>query len=367
MSARKLPPGMRLRGKVYYAWFRHQNQLIRKRLSSDFNSAKKMLTELRARVELAAFGLLDNKYPWDELKREFLKWAKQTTRMEREYRQHLDKFESYRPVVTVAMITPSLVIGYREWRQSMGNVCPRTVNKEITTLNICLNKAVKWRRIESNPIKGLEPLKHDIKRKVRRALSPDEVKRLIDVSPPHLAIVWKTFVSTGLRKDELINLTLDDYDADEKTVTVRSEFAKSGKARDVPLIDSIVEFIEQRKDEAAPTDPIFVVPRTGHPWRNNLLSRFYAYAGTCPCKKKDLAKCRCLIKQRAEIEDARPNGSVDIHSLRVTFVTEAINNGASPRAVQVIVGHATLEMTMDIYTKATDQSKRNALDSLPWA
>ncbi len=58
---------------------------------------------------------------------------------------------------------------------------------------------------------------------------------------------------------------------------------------------------------------------------------------------------------------------MDIHSLRVTFTTLAIENGASPKAVQDILGHSTLAMTMAIYAKATERSKREAIDALPFA
>ena len=74
----------------------------------------------------------------------------------------------------------------------------------------------------------------------------------------------------------------------------------------------------------------------GTPLRNNLLARFYAV-------------CR-----RAGIHDAEPGGSVDIHALRVTFTTLSLEHGAKPKAVQEILGHSTLAMTMSVYAKATD-------------
>ncbi len=85
------------------------------------------------------------------------------------------------------------------------------------------------------------------------------------------------------------------------------------------------------------------------PWRNNLLRAFYTV-------------CR-----RAGIKGAEPNGSVDIHSLRVTFTTLALEHGARPKAVQDILGHSTLSLTMGIYAKATEQSKREAVSVLPFA
>jgi hypothetical protein len=58
---------------------------------------------------------------------------------------------------------------------------------------------------------------------------------------------------------------------------------------------------------------------------------------------------------------------VDLHSLRMTFATLALENGASPRAVQELLGHRDLKMTMKVYAQATDRSLRGAINALPFA
>ena len=66
------------------------------------------------------------------------------------------------------------------------------------------------------------------------------------------------------------------------------------------------------------------------------------------------------------VDGAEQGGSVDLHSLRVTFTTLALENGASPKAVQTMLGHSTLALTMGVYAKATERSKREAIGVLPW-
>jgi hypothetical protein len=53
--------------------------------------------------------------------------------------------------------------------------------------------------------------------------------------------------------------------------------------------------------------------------------------------------------------------------LRASFITIAIDSGASGKAAQDIVGHSTVELTMNVYAKATDRSKRDAIGRLPFA
>ena len=95
-------------------------------------------------------------------------------------------------------------------------------------------------------------------------------------------------------------------------------------------------------------DHVFVT-RVNTPLKNGLLRRFYR------------------VCQRAGIEDACRNGSVDIHSLRMTYTTMAIGNGADPKSVQDILGHSTLALTMSTYAKATNSGKRHATAAIPFA
>jgi integrase len=144
--------------------------------------------------------------------------------------------------------------------------------------------------------------------------------------------------------------------------------AKSKKPREIPLDDETLDILAKLREAAKQRQPVegvtleqseqqkanfsrehVFVTKANTPLRNNLLKRFYS---TC---------------KRANIDGAYPNGGVDIHSLRGTFITISIDHGASPKAIQEIVGHATLAMTMNTYAKATDRSKRDAVGKLPFA
>ncbi len=373
---RQMPKGMWNRNGVYYARFRTDGRMICKRLSTDFDAACQLLNEVCARVDRADFGILDNDCPWSELKREFLAWARQSVRRPHEYESDLKRFESFSPIRSAQQIGQKHVIAFRQWRlgQTVGgrpkgkNVTARTVNREVGTINNMLNHAVEWGRIGSNPLEGLKPLAHDSAAKQRRPLAIAEVEALFEHSPEHLKPVWRMFACTGMRHDELVNLRFDDIDFERRTVTVRASRAKNHKAREIPLDDAMLDMLrdlqaaaKQRKPVAGNTpamttklagrlsrDHVFVT-LANTPMDSNLLSRFYK-----ACRK-------------AGIDDAVPGGAVDIHSLRVTFTTLSLEHGANPKAVQAILGHSTLGMTMSVYAKATERSKREAIGALPFA
>lgn len=376
----ELPDGMKLRGKVYYAWFTAHGRTVRKRLSTDYRVACEALNKLKADADRADFGLLDNGCLWTDLKAEFLRWARQSIRIHNEYETDLKDFEAYRKVRTIREIDAAYVMGFREWRLA-GNrhenpkakrkpapVTPRTVNKQVNTLRSMLNKGVEWKRIGSNPVAGVKALPHDSLAKERRALTAEEVERLFATSPDYLKPVWRAFMVTGMRLDELVELTFADVDFEGRAIKIRANVAKSRKAREIPLDDETYTTIADLRDKAKGREPVpgktdklteqqkakfsrdhVFVTNANTPWRNNLLRRFYS----C-CK-------------RAGIDDAHRRGAVDIHSLRVSFATLSLDNGANPKAVQAVLGHSTLDLTMKVYAKATDRAKRDAIAALPFA
>ena len=352
---------------MYYARVRVRGRLVRRRLSTNREVSIRMLNELRVRADRGEFGILDNDYPWTDLKTEFLQWAEQSVRGHKQYKADLKKFEEFAKIKGIREITHKLVYGFRRWRKAE-RVSPRTINRQVGTVQNMLNKAVEWQIIGSNPIKDVKPLAHDVPKKSRRSLTVAEVGAILKASPSYLRSVWRVLMTTGLRRGELVNLTFSDVDLDRKVAIIRAEVAKNHKLREVPLDDIAVAEIAALKEQAEHRQPVagktsaltrrqlakfskqhVFVTRANTPLKNHLLKRFYAV-------------CR-----RAGITDAKPNGSVDLHSLRVTFITLAIEHGASPKAIQDIVGHSTLAMTMNVYAKTTDRSKRQAIGVLPFA
>lgn len=379
---RRLPDGLMRRGKTFYARFTRSNREVYKALSKDYDTALTMLRDIQARIEKREYGILDNDCPWKEIKDQFLAWVRRSLRGAHEYERDLRRFEAFREVQSVIQINEAYITSYCQWRlaQRKGKppkpntpdarpfITPRSVNREIGTLRNMLNKAVAWKLIASNPIGKFSPLVDEQPAKRRRALDLEEVESLFRATPEYLLPIWRCFMVTGLRRDELVELRWSDIDFEWGSIHVRAEIAKNHKAREIPLDDAILAILKDLRDAAAARQPVqgltpeltaqqaanfsrdhVFVTKANTPWRNNLLKRFYA----C-CKN-------------AGIADARPRGAVDLHSLRVTFTTLSIENGASPKAVQEILGHSTLGMTMGVYARANDRAKRDAVSALPFA
>jgi integrase len=190
--------------------------------------------------------------------------------------------------------------------------------------------------------------------KVRRALTVDEVSDIFTHSPPDLKPMLRMYCTTGMRRGELATQRFDDNYWERRSMTVRASVAKSTNAREVPLDDETMLMLEELREQAAgrpdgwDREHVFV-NCIGRPHRNTLLEQFY------------------VVYKHAAIADAVPGGSVNLHALRTTFISLTIENGASPKAVQPIVGHSTPTMTMSVYALATDKAKRAAISALPFA
>ena len=353
-NRRAMPSGMVQRGRVYHADFMKNGRRIRKRLSTDYRAASDMLNELRSRADRGALELLDNRYPWDDLKKDFLGWAKQSVRRWREYESDLEAFERFSHVCCASMVTPQLVDQFRQHRLTEG-VTARTINRQVGTLRNMLSKGVRrFKAIASNALAEVKRLPEGDPTKVRRALSADEVEAIFKHSGREMVPVWRLYATTGMRKMELVSLLWSDIDFGDKSLTIRASVAKGKRSRRVLLEDAMLAMLVALRDQAEhrpegwDREHVFV-NQEGRPHIHNLLRKFY---GTC---------------RKAGIKDGKRNGSVDLHSLRVTFTTLSLEGGASPKAVQTILGHATLDMTMRVYAKATDRSMRDAVNALPFA
>jgi len=107
---------MRLRGKVYYAWFKHNGREVKKRLSSNLATAKTMFRDLRGRIERGDWGILNNDCTWKEVKDQFLVVVHQSLRNADDYEADIKRFEKFRPVHAIKQIDHKYIMAYREWR-----------------------------------------------------------------------------------------------------------------------------------------------------------------------------------------------------------------------------------------------------------
>ncbi len=189
--------------------------------------------------------------------------------------------------------------------------------------------------IDSNPADLLEMPK--LQRKLPDTLSHEEIQLMLDsidrsqaAGHRNVAIIQMLY-GCGLRVSELTSLTFSNFYAKEEFIRV---MGKGNKERLIPIHQGIVEAIQHYDSQMR--RHLDVKPKFGdHIFlsvRGNALSRIMVYN---------------IVKKCAA--DAGITKSVSPHTLRHSFATELISNGANLRAVQDMLGHASI-ITTEIYT-----------------
>jgi integrase/recombinase XerC len=149
--------------------------------------------------------------------------------------------------------------------------------------------------------------------------------------------ILELFYGTGLRLSELVNLNIEDLDLVEETIRV---MGKGQKERILPLGECALEAIKQYRELAdVEAGPLFI-------------SKLRKRIGT--------RSVWLLVKRR--VEHTSISGRMSPHSLRHSFASHLLDNGADLRSVQSLLGHENINSTQ-IYTHITPERLKKAYDS----
>jgi integrase len=220
---------------------------------------------------------------------------------------------------------------------------PKSINNHLTVLRRMLGVAVDWGLIEKVP-----------KMKPMRAPKPkfdfltfEEADRLVAAAEEP----WKTEVivalRTGLRHGELHGLRWGDVDLVAGRLVVRrtlwrKQFGtpKSGKEREVPLSDETIAALKhhraQQRVRSVGDDLVF---------------------STDDGKFLLATACKWPLWRACKRAGLRP---IQWHVLRHTFASHLVMRNAPIKAVQELMGHSTIEMTMR-YAHLSPAAKRDAV------
>ena len=207
----------------------------------------------------------------------------------------------------------------------------RTLARMLSSWRGFFKYLVEEGRVKSDPCIGLRPPKSP--KKLPDALSPDEATRLVGIEgDAPLAIrdraMLELFYSSGLRLSELAGLTIDRVDWTSGEVRV---WGKGAKERIVPVgepaMRALAHWREARAGLAAPGSNALFVSQQGAPISvRSIQMRMKAWA----------------------IKQGLPR-HVHPHMLRHSFASHVLQSSGDLRAVQEMLGHASIASTQ-VYT-----------------
>ncbi len=239
-----------------------------------------------------------------------------------------------------------------------------TIKRKIATLKVFFNFAEQEGIIDASPTRKIRQ-KYKIAKHLPKVLSERELKKLLKASYNEIKIlqemqeknidlkvknnnlirayrdcaILEILFSTGMRIGELVMLNVNGINLQEKTILI---FGKGRKDRTIYLssdevLNSIKEYLIYRKSIQTGTTALFL---------NRDKKRLSIYS------IENIFKKYC--------EKAKIRNHYTPHCLRHTMATMLLYNGADIRAVQEILGHASV-VTTQIYTEVSQKHKKKVL------
>lgn len=270
------------------------------------------------------------------------------------YKLYLERFVEFTDNIDVAKISTELVRKYRLWLNRYVNnnddiLATITQSYHLIALRGFL------RYLSNRDIESLSPDKitlPKVSRKQVTFLYRDEITRLlaeIDTSKEQglrdRAIIELLF-SSGLRVSELVNLNRDNINLKRREFMVRG---KGQKDRPVFIsqsaADHITNYLESRHD--------------------SLPALFISYSrNVSPETTGDYRRLTVRSVQRMLGQYTRLAGitkHVSPHTMRHSYATDLLMNGADIRSVQSMLGHSNISTTQ-VYTHVTDEHLRDTYE-----
>lgn len=270
------------------------------------------------------------------------------------YRLYLERFIEFSGDIVVDKITSEQIRKYRLWLNRYKNYN----DDELATITqsyhlIALRGFLGY--LSKRDIPSLSPEKIElpkVNRKQVTFLHFDEIERLLseiktddEVGLRDRAIVELLF-SSGLRVSELVNLNRDHIN------TKRREFMVRGKGqKDRPIFISehsalqVEEYLATRQDSLV---PLFI--SYSH---NSSIDTSGDY------RRLTARSVQRLLSKYAKLAGITKH--VSPHTMRHSFATDLLMNGADIRSVQSMLGHSSITTTQ-VYTHVTDEHLREVYE-----
>jgi integrase/recombinase XerD len=180
-------------------------------------------------------------------------------------------------------------------------------------------------------------------KRLPNVLSKDEVKSILEspINLKHRAMLSLIY-ACGLRRSELLNLTLKDILSDRNLIFIRQ--SKGKKDRVVPIGNKLIEMLRDYYKAFKP--------------------KTWLFEGQFPNTKYSEKSLENVLKQ--SLSKAKISKKVSLHWLRHSYATHLLESGTDLRYIQELLGHSS-SRTTEIYTHVSTrnlQQIRSPFDDL---
>ncbi|UFJ42871.1 site-specific tyrosine recombinase XerD [Brevibacillus humidisoli] len=255
------------------------------------------------------------------------------------YQRDLVMYVSYlrdQGIEQIEQTSRAHIVGYLMMLQEKGRATA-TLSRNMASIRAFYQFLVRDKYLDKDPSIHLETPK--IEKRLPKVLTIDEVERLLEGPPLHHPAgirdkaMLELLYATGIRVSELVNLNLGDVNLEMGFLKC---MGKGSKERIIPLGKIAIEIVRQYMETGRPR--LFKGKTETALFLNHLGKRI---------SRQGFWK---IIKKYAQQANIRTE--ITPHTLRHSFATHLLENGADLRSVQEMLGHADISTTQ-IYTHVT--------------
>lgn len=223
-----------------------------------------------------------------------------------------------------------------------------TTARKLATLRSFYKFLVKRNYLASNPVISIKTPRQE--KKLPRFLEYEEVQRLLNAPPTNTWLgardraILETLYSTGMRVSELVALNMEDVDFLGEVIHIRG---KGKKERLSPIGSSALQAIQHYIE-----------------FRNKRMANDSSFDGKVLFANKHgqrLSTRSVRRKMDKYLKETGLDPAISPHTLRHSFATHMLNNGADLRSVQELLGHQSLSTTQ-VYTHVTTSRMKQVYD-----
>ncbi len=262
------------------------------------------------------------------------------------YDHYLTRLEDFAGDIKINEITPDLIRKYRLWLNRLGTTNSDELQKSTQNYHlIAIRSFLKY--CAKRDLATMPAEKIDLARVTRQQvtfLTPEEINSMLaqldinKISGLRDRAILELLFSSGLRVSELVGLNKDHINLSRREFMVRG---KGQKDRPIFISETAAEWITKYLDRRTDNDAAL----------------FLRYSGS---KKADTSGNYLRLTQRSVQRMVAKTAllagitkHVSPHTMRHSFATDLLMNGADIRSVQSLLGHSNISTTQ-VYTHVTD-------------
>ena len=243
------------------------------------------------------------------------------------YRRDLENFSDSTGVDDINSVDRLIINSYiRELKEK--KYAPTSVIRKVASLRGFFKWAASVGILEKNPAATLEQPK--VPQRLPKVITVKEVEELLHNNlTPLQHVVMELLYSCGLRVSELVNLKINDIDLASKYVRC---FGKGSKERIIPIGETAKNVVKEYL-----------------PLRNLLIKKYNLNTKRLLIMDSGRLITRQEVYSFIHAQGKLINKNISPHTLRHSFATHLLENGADLRIVQELLGHSDVSTTQ-LYT-----------------